>query len=111
LGFGFSTGGFAASAEGAESDLGGVKELGGLGRIDGAEEDAVGDTGDKGVDGVGVGGEVGHGAAVGAAGIALVREVEIEDVFDLFGGESLAPGLDAALDGGFGCGWHGRFLS
>jgi hypothetical protein len=44
-----------SGAVGADSDLGGVEELGGFDRFKNLEDDAVGDTGDEGIEGVGVG--------------------------------------------------------
>jgi hypothetical protein len=58
-------GGLCSGAAGGDGDLGGVEELAGFGEGEDFVEQAVGDAGQEGVDGVGVRGEDGHGAAPG----------------------------------------------
>jgi hypothetical protein len=94
LGFG----GLGAGAVGADGDLGGVKELGGFDGGEDLEDDAVGDTGDEGVDGVGIGGKERHGTAVGE--VDAVLGVGAEDgVCGAFERAGVGVGVETALDG------------
>jgi hypothetical protein len=78
--------------------LGGVEELGGLGRFKDLKDDAVGDAGDEGVDGVGVGGEERHGATVGAVDARQgVRAVD--GVVGAGQGAGAGVGVETALYG------------
>jgi hypothetical protein len=105
---GFVAGGFCAGAEGAQGDLGGVEELARFGRGEDLDDEAVGDAGDEGVDGVGVGEEIGHGVAVGEVDAVpgLIAQAGVGGVFDFAG---VVVGLDATADGGVGGGHGGSF--
>jgi len=98
---------FLLEAAGGDGYLGGIEELGGVVRIDGADEHGVGDAGDEGVD-VDGRGEEGHGVAVGFAGVVVDRARAVGFAGD---GEGAVVGVEAALDGGgdeefVGCGCH-----
>ena len=107
-GFGVLAGGLGAGAAGADHDLGGVEELAGFGEGEDFEDQTVGDAGDEGVDGVGVGGQERHGAAVGS--VDPLEGFGAVVVAGVVCGAGFVVGVDTALDGLFGCG-HGVFLS
>src|SRR5271165_3981542 len=75
--------GLGLSAEGSEGDLGGVKKLGGVVVANDVAEHAVCDAGDEVAD-VGVGGEAGHGIAIGFR--TFFAGFIIADAFFPFGG-------------------------
>jgi hypothetical protein len=101
-------GGFVAGAAGCDGDPGRVEEFGAFIRLKDADDDAVGDAGDKGIDGVRVIGEERHGLAPGEAdAVEGFRGVIVAGVVS-FAGAVIR--VKAALDGGFRCG-HGWFLS
>jgi hypothetical protein len=89
LGFGLLAGGFAAGAEEAEGDLGGVEELGGFGEREDLVDEALGHAGKKGVKGVR--GEDGHGASPGAVDPGEGFRAEI--VAGVFAGVGLVVGV------------------
>src|SRR5208337_3027737 len=82
---------------GGDGYLGGVEELGGVVVVDGIDEEAVGDTGDEGVD-VGGAGEERHGVAVGFPGVGFGGVIGA--VFGAGDGEFAVVGVEAALYGG-----------
>jgi hypothetical protein len=102
-------GGFSAGAAGGDGDLGGVEELARLGGLEDLDDEAVGDAGDEGVDGIRVGGQEGHGVAVGPVdALEGFGAVVVAGVVEVAG---FVVGVDAALYGEFGCDGHGGVLS